>query len=341
MLDVRLAPPVSAMQAFVEPYRDWIESVLGCPMPESVTFETEVPFGQLVAEDLLADASLDRGCLKEAEPLRPLVSRWATPPGASPRITLEPSRNRQGLLTAAEPAWDPHWKDTPGALWFHKLNHAIVAIDIPYVSFKFGGPASNWQSWLLVNRAELGAALNLLRGILLESRKGVHVIGGKSIPLPEAGYDWDRVVLDPDLTGLVREDFETFLQREAWFRRHRLPFRRGYLFYGPPGNGKTSAIRVMTLHPAMSSYSLDFSNEDLGNEALTDLFGAAARNAPSLVIFEDLDRLYGKAGGASWRHWWPAEGALRGRTGRRAAGGAPWPCCTAPPGRSAGPRSAP
>jgi cell division protease FtsH len=47
----------------------------------------------------------------------------------------------------------------------------------------------------------------------------------------------------------------------------------------------------------MSAYSLDFSNEDLGNEALTDLFSAAARNAPSLVIFEDLDRLYGKGGG--------------------------------------------
>jgi SpoVK/Ycf46/Vps4 family AAA+-type ATPase len=75
--------------------------------------------------------------------------------------------------------------------------------------------------------------------------------------------------------------------------RHRLPFRRGYLFYGPPGNGKTSAIRVMASHPAISAFTLDFSNAELGNEALAEVFEAAGRNAPALVLFEDLDRLFG------------------------------------------------
>jgi chaperone BCS1 len=75
---------------------------------------------------------------------------------------------------------------------------------------------------------------------------------------PPNSYDWDRVVLDPTLIRLVRDDFESFLKREGWFKQHRLPFRRAYLFYGPPGNGKTSVFRVMASHPAISAHSLDF-----------------------------------------------------------------------------------
>jgi chaperone BCS1 len=93
--------------------------------------------------------------------------------------------------------------------------------------------------------------------------------------------------------GDLREDFELFFEREEWFRRHAFPFRRGYLFYGPPGNGKTTAIRIMACHPAVAAYTFDFYDERADNDAMNSLFEAARRAAPSLVIFEDLDRVFG------------------------------------------------
>lgn len=278
-IELRLASPVAAMEAFIEPHRPWLESVLGCPLSESVTFELEVAFGQLVAEDLLGGVPLDRECLAGAETLRPVVSRWAIPPGLSPRMTLQPGRNRQAPIIARDLAWDPHWKETPVALWFHGFQHAVAAINTPSVSFTAGG-IDDWQPLLIVNRSELAPALKLLSGVLVESRKTVRVLGGHNVALPPNGYDWDRVVLDPTLIRLVRDDFESFLKREGWFKQHRLPFRRGYLFYGPPGNGKTSVLRVMASHPAISAHSLDFSNEELENGALTTVFEEAGRRAP-------------------------------------------------------------
>ena len=50
----------------------------------------------------------------------------------------------------------------------------------------------------------------------------------------------------------------------------------------------------MATQPTIRAFSLDFSNEWLHNDALTELFEAASHAAPSLVIFEDLDRLYGR-----------------------------------------------
>lgn len=71
-----------------------------------------------------------------------------------------------------------------------------------------------------------------------------------------------------------------------------LPFRRGYLFYGPPGNGKTTVIKVMASHPSITPLTFDFGGEIMNNESLSGFFEEAARNAPSLLIFEDLDRAF-------------------------------------------------
>jgi hypothetical protein len=290
--ELRFAPAVVAMAAFLEPHRPWLESVLGCPIGETLTVELQLPFGQLAAESLLDGVRLDRGCLDGGAALRPAITRWALPPGTSPRIALEPSRDREAPMLERRGAWDPHWKDTPVAVWFDGLARAAVAVDIPFVSYQ-QGLGAGWQHWLLLNRAEVAPLLNRLRDLVYQPRKVVSVYGGRDVPLPPGGYDWSPVILSPELLRLVRQDFEHFLQHEAWFVRHRLPFRRGYLFYGPPGNGKTSVIRVMASHPAVSAFTLDFSNGELGNEALAEVFEAAGRNAPALVLFEDLDRLFG------------------------------------------------
>jgi hypothetical protein len=293
-LEIRLAPAVASMAAAIEPHRPWLESVLGCVLGETVTLEVGMPFGQFAAGALLDGVPLDRGCLEQAAALAPIVVRWAVPPGVSPRIELQASRMRGVPLSEREPAWDPHWKDTPVALWLRGLVHAAVAIDIPHVSFAGGLKASS-RDCLLVNRREVGPLLTLLRGYVFQPRTVITVGNGLDIPLPPTRYDWDTLTLDPHVAGLVRDDFEGFLGRESWFRDHGFPFRRGYLLYGPPGNGKTSVIRVMSSHPAMTAFALNFSDENADDGTLSSLFEAAGRNAPSLVIFEDLDRLFGRS----------------------------------------------
>jgi len=44
----------------------------------------------------------------------------------------------------------------------------------------------------------------------------------------------------------VNEDIEKFLGAKSIFEDLKFPYRRGYLLYGPPGNGKTALIRELT-----------------------------------------------------------------------------------------------
>lgn len=291
--ELGLASPVDAMEAFLEPYQSWIESVVGCPRSETVTLEFEFPFSHMVAEDLMAGVTLDRQCLGAAGALRQLAAKWGLPPGVSPRLELHASRDRQARVTDRKLAWDPHWKETPIAVWLDGIDHAVVSANIPYVSYIEKG-ALHWRQWVIVNRREAAASLNLLRQI--EPPRRITVVGGRDIPLPENGYNWDSVILEPALNEHVRDDFETFWESESWFVKQGLPYRRGFLLYGPPGNGKTTVARIMACHPLVSVFSIDFSAEGLPNEALSELFQAAEDKAPSLVILEDLDRIFGATG---------------------------------------------
>ena len=105
-------------------------------------------------------------------------------------------------------------------------------------------------------------------------------------------YDWDAVVMDSTTRRMVRSDFELFFQREGWFHQHNLPYRRGYLFWGPPGNGKTATLRVMAARPHIQPYTLDLSDLEEKSPDVLRLFENAAANTPALVILEDLDRAF-------------------------------------------------
>jgi ATP-dependent 26S proteasome regulatory subunit len=291
-IELGLTSPVEAMNTFLDPHKEWIETVTGCPRSETLTLEFDFPFSHLVAEDLMAGVTLDRQCLGAAAALRELVRKWELPPHVSPRLELHASRDRQARVITRKLAWDPHWKETPIAVWLDGSEHALVSVNIPYVSYLEKG-SMHWRQWVIVNRSEAAKNLNLLRPV--EPPRRITVVGGRDIRLPDNGYDWDSVVMDQSVRSL-REDFETFWESEHWFVSRGLPYRRGFLLYGPPGNGKTSVARIMACHPLVSAFSIDFSQEGLPNDALSELFHAAEDKAPALIILEDLDRIFGAQG---------------------------------------------
>jgi SpoVK/Ycf46/Vps4 family AAA+-type ATPase len=113
-------------------------------------------------------------------------------------------------------------------------------------------------------------------------------------PIVECG--WDDLILDDSIVSLLKEDFESFFERRAWFEKHKIPFRRGYLLHGPPGNGKTSAIRAMMTARSLPAYTMHFYKRGTDDDHLDHMFREAARNAPVLVLLEDIDRAFPRTG---------------------------------------------
>lgn len=103
---------------------------------------------------------------------------------------------------------------------------------------------------------------------------------------------WEDLILDPNITSLVKHDFESFLSKKEWFLSKHLPYRRGYLFHGPPGNGKTSVIRAMMTTAKLPTYTMKKFNSNESESNFETMFEMASKNDNAIILLEDIDRIF-------------------------------------------------
>lgn len=104
---------------------------------------------------------------------------------------------------------------------------------------------------------------------------------------------FDNLILQGTLKEEILSDLQHFFSARTVYQRYHLPWKRGILFIGPPGNGKTHAIKALTnaLHqPCL--YVKSFKSQGSDNDQNVNMVFARARKAaPCLLILEDLDSL--------------------------------------------------
>ncbi|CAK4031682.1 P-loop containing nucleoside triphosphate hydrolase [Lecanosticta acicola] len=108
---------------------------------------------------------------------------------------------------------------------------------------------------------------------------------------------WEDVILDPKMKKLIRDDVLQFFDSQDTYDRLKVPWKRGIIYYGPPGNGKTISIKAMmnTLYqrddPVPTLYVRTLSSFAGPEYSLGQIFALARRTAPCLLVFEDLDSM--------------------------------------------------
>jgi AAA+ superfamily predicted ATPase len=290
-VQIRLTSSVESILASLEPYARWIEQMLDAPLSETLTLEVDCNPGDLVAEELLQGLAIASATKARNNNWRKFIEGWALPTGVSPRIAVSIQRERKPNAPPFS-VFELDWQDCPVAFRLRGLARYLISVKIPPVFPPGDMPLSapSGQHWLIVHREDAAKALLLKQVVQDQTERYLETANSKT--RLQARYDWDAVVMDSTTRRMVRSDFELFFEREGWFRQHNLPYRRGYLFWGPPGNGKTATLRVMAAHPFIQPYTLDLSDSEEKSADVLRLFEKAAENTPALIILEDLDRAF-------------------------------------------------
>lgn len=96
----------------------------------------------------------------------------------------------------------------------------------------------------------------------------------------------DSVILKQNQLENLIEDIERFLQSEDEYNRLSIPWHRGYLFWGPPGSGKTSVARALANHFHLNMHYLPLGDLKNDGHLMTAIGGVPAK---SLLLLEDID----------------------------------------------------
>jgi chaperone BCS1 len=113
------------------------------------------------------------------------------------------------------------------------------------------------------------------------------------------------VILDGNQASELLGDVKEFLASYHWYQETGVPFRRGYLLHGPPGNGKTSVVKALAGDLGMSIYLLMLSDPDMNDNRINELLAKVPDR--SILLLEDIDcafikrkRASGKEGGLTF-----------------------------------------
>jgi len=97
------------------------------------------------------------------------------------------------------------------------------------------------------------------------------------------GATFDILILRGNLKQQIRDDLVQFFASRALYEEYGVPWKRGILFIGPPGNGKTHTVKALINsleQPCLYIKSLN---------GIEQVFDRARRTAPCILVIEDLD----------------------------------------------------
>lgn len=104
---------------------------------------------------------------------------------------------------------------------------------------------------------------------------------------------WDDLILEGDLKAEIRQDLEGFFKAGETYRKYKIPWKRGILFLGPPGNGKTHTIKAIVGSigfPCLYVKSLKAEHQT-DHQLIGEVFDRTRATAPCVLVLEDLDAL--------------------------------------------------
>jgi hypothetical protein len=106
---------------------------------------------------------------------------------------------------------------------------------------------------------------------------------------------WTDIVLKPRIKETIIYNTSGLFSKKDLFKEKGIPLKRGLLFYGPPGNGKTMVGKILAREvEANFIWVTPKDLTDAPSRNMANIYSFARLLAPTIVFFEDIDLIGGE-----------------------------------------------
>lgn len=184
-------------------------------------------------------------------------------------------------------------------VWY-EINWQGKKLQAVFISWQKGFHEEHKQGWIIADSVDI--AREFYKNVCdwnAEVRGEVLVFDGGCWHKDETLFQaiknatFDNLILPPALQKEIQDDFAQFFASREIYERYRIPWKRGVLLLGQPGNGKTHTIKALLnwldvpclyVKSFKSQYTTDMAN-------IASVFQRARQTTPCLLVLEDLDSL--------------------------------------------------
>jgi ATPase family associated with various cellular activities (AAA) len=104
---------------------------------------------------------------------------------------------------------------------------------------------------------------------------------------------FENLILGGNLKEEIQSDFGQFFVSRDVYQQYRIPWKRGVIFIGPPGNGKTHTVKALVNQLAkpclyVKSFKSEYATDQ---ENMRLVFVRARMTTPCIIVLEDLDSM--------------------------------------------------
>ncbi|HEY9603425.1 MAG TPA: ATP-binding protein [Allocoleopsis sp.] len=214
------------------------------------------------------------------------------------KCTIEEKASVHNQIATSWDGMEHHTHQSAVNAWF-EVAWQGQTLDVLLMSWR-----EEWQSvqyyWILADTKEIAESFftavcewnGQVREEVLVFEEGYW---SKSPSLFQAikGANFDNLILRGSLKQEIQDDLANFFASRSTYEAYGVPWKRGILFIGSPGNGKTHTLKALInkmQQPCLyvKSFKARYDNE---SENIRQVFQKARQSAPCILVLEDLDSL--------------------------------------------------
>jgi len=187
-------------------------------------------------------------------------------------------------------------------------NHAFYAMGDNLILIQYAMPKMSFHiiSKSFKNKTDISSivdhliktAINHQNSKIVDDVKENKVIhrwvNGKWSPCTIGKREFSTVFLPRKMYLEIKQEMTDFFTLKELYKNYQIPYRKGLLFHGPPGTGKTSLVKALAYEFQLNIYTINVNDEAVNDETIISILNSLG-GGQKILLFEDIDSAFKEA----------------------------------------------